>query len=184
MNDTSKPKLDLSKIKANPTPEPTATPITPAIAPSQDAREDKIAEAKAAAGIVTAPTETISDVIGDPNAIKEFQTYKSSRRAMQMLTETGRKIRFTEFLFITKDRELIAYLDSEIELGSRDITKGEKVSTDERDPMAVLRAKHFKEFQDMQAKEAANRALGITRDMGKTEGAPTLNPTNTLQVPG
>ncbi len=100
---------------------------------------------------------------------QKFQHYKSSRLSMRMITIKGKKIQFTGHQFITTDKDIIEYIDSEIRLGLNVVTKGPLLTSAESDPMEQLRKKHIKEYLEQQAKEASDKALGITRDMGNTK---------------
>lgn len=153
----------------------------PTMSRPDEATSDKVQEAMIAAGVIKAPVAA-TIVEEDDDGTKEYQTYNSSRNSTQMISTKGRKIRFTNFLFITKEQDIIDYLDMEIAAGCRDITKGVKVSTAERDPMALLKAKHIEEYKVQLAKAAADKALGVTKDMGTTEGASKLNPLATTKM--
>lgn len=181
-----------NKPKNTPVSTPVSTPPVPSapiekkeikinapLVPALDVDPAKIAQSKAAAGVLKV-SPTVDEVIAEnQGAKKEYNSYVSALVSTQMITKFGRRIRFTDKLFITKDPALIEYLDEEIANGNQYISKGEMVDTAERDPMAVLRAKHFKEFKEMQAEEARNKALGITKDMGNTGAKTGLNPLST-----
>ena len=117
------------------------------------------------------PAPTVSNETPKIAVKKSFHQYKSSRPSMRMLTTEGVKIIFTNFTCITKNPLIIAYLDAEIKLGLRDVVATEMLETDEKDPMAALKAKHFAEFKATQVREASDKALGITRDMGDNRPA-------------
>lgn len=102
---------------------------------------------------------------------QKFQHYHSSRISMRLVTTTGKRITFTGFEFITQDEDIIDYLNSEIDQGLPGIAKGKFMTAAEADPMEALRRKHFEEFKVAQVQEAADKAAGITREMGETEGS-------------
>jgi len=164
-----------SSTKSNSASNP-AIAKAPSVPPALDVNAAKIEEAKKAAGLVNVPNTAPIANVDDLDAPKEYQTYNSSRVSMQMVSTTGRRIRFSDYLFITKDEDLIEFLDREIALGNPYVTKGGKVATANRDPMAILRAKFYDEFKQAQAEEAKNRALGITKDMGSTANPAPINP--------
>lgn len=89
------------------------------------------------------PTEEVEPI--------KFQHYSCSRIAMNLITPQGGKIAFVKYAFITADEDLITFLDSEIKNGLREVTKGELLTAEEADPMAVLKKQHFAEFQQQQA---------------------------------
>jgi hypothetical protein len=96
----------------------------------------------------------------------KYQHYKSARTAMCMTTYAGKKISFANYIFITADPDIIQYLDTEIDRGLNTVTKGELLTTDEADPMKILKAAHFQEFIDAQANAAG---AGYSADMGNTK---------------
>lgn len=142
------------------------------------------------------PTETTStDPIEDATrngihtatpAVEEtkFQRYTSARPSGKLITKAGKRIGFTNFEFFTKDQDIIDYLDEEIAGGLQGFVKGKLMTKSERDPMEVLRKKHFEEFKATQIQEAADKAAGITKDMGTTKqaGDAAINPTSTDAV--
>lgn len=115
---------------------------------------------------------------------KEYQQYKCTRQSQRLITKEGIPITFSGYEFITKTKAIIKYLNSEIEKnGLPGITKGERLSSSERDPMGTLRLKHFAEFQEMKEEERVALARGIIQNMGNTtplEGR--LNPVTSGQV--
>lgn len=117
---------------------------------------------------------------------QRFQHYRSARPAMKMITEEGKKIVFTGFELVTKDKDIISYLDLQIKLrGSRlGIIKGELLTADEANPAEALRRKHIEEYKKEEAKKASDKALGITRDMGQTKdvNAAAINPLSSNNI--
>lgn len=117
---------------------------------------------------------------------KKYQHYASSRISMRLITLKGKKITFTNHQFITDDKDIIEYLDTEISNGLNVITKGKLMTHSESDPMAILRKKHFEEFQKEQDELAKKAALGIQDDMGGAKTpeqiAAGAKPVSTSQV--
>lgn len=105
---------------------------------------------------------------------KKFQHYKSSRQAMKMISKTGRKIIFVNYQYMTCEKDIIEYLNEEIELGLNVITKGELLTSEEADPMAALKRKHIAEYLAKKAEELKNVALGVSKDMGSTKSKEAL----------
>ena len=117
----------------------------------------------------TSTTSTTSTAPAEKAAPEaSFQQYKSSRHSTRMITPAGKKIAFMNFQFITSDQECIDYLDAEIEAGIRTITKGEKLTTKEIDPMARLKAEIIAEHEAKKTKDALAAFQGKSRDMGST----------------
>lgn len=116
-----------------------------------------------------------------PEAPK-YQHYTSARVSMRLVTTAGKPIIFTGYEFLTQNKDLIEYLDKEIKDGLPGITRGELVSLEDKDPMAALKRKIIAEHEAKKEKDAIAAARGESKDMGKTAGASTLNPTSTNQV--
>jgi hypothetical protein len=114
----------------------------------------------------------------------KFQHYKSARTAVNLITSTGGKVKFTGYEFITRDEAIIEYLDNEIAKGLPGIVKGALLTSSEANPMEALKRKHFAEFQAQQVEAATNKALGVQNDMGnnKPAGSAQINPANTNDV--
>jgi hypothetical protein len=139
---------------------------------------------------MTTANQVIQQKLNNPKQeTAKFQHYQSSRIAMRMITDKGKKIIFTKFEFLTQDEEIITYLDTQIaeakytgrNLG---ITKGKLLTYDDIDPMAVLKRKHIAEYLASEQQELADKATGKAgaKDMGKTAGASAIKPTSTSQV--
>ena len=120
---------------------------------------------------------------------KKYQHYASSRVSTRMLTKTGREIKFVNYQFITDDKDLIEYLNGEIDAGLKAITKGELLTHAESNPMEILKAALKKELEaeieiriraEIEA-ELKGKEVELP-DMGKTEGATTINPTTSKDV--
>lgn len=99
---------------------------------------------------------------------QSYQHYSSSRIAMRMITPTGKRITFTNFTFITADDEVIAYIDSEIAQGLREVKKGKRMTHAEADPMQALKRQIIKEYEADKAKQAAKPAEE-KKDLGSSE---------------
>lgn len=140
---------------------------------------------KAEPKIETKPELPVAPVIIDPAKEKKFQVYHSAKASVRTMTDKGKRISFCAYEFITEDKDIIAFLNEQIEQkGLSGITKGALVSAEDKDPMAVLKRKHFAEFLADQAKAKADAANGIFPDMGDTKpaGVPRLNPTHSGQT--
>jgi len=109
---------------------------------------------------------------GDPPPTKvepKFQHYASSVRSVKLLTDTGKKITFVNFQFITQDEEIIAYLDKEIACsGIKGFTKGAFITAEEADPMSAVKKKWKEECKAEMRAEQEKKALGEIPDMGDT----------------
>jgi len=106
----------------------------------------------------------------EPVKEKIYQQYNSTRQSQRLFTELGVPITFSGFEFITKNKDIIKYLNHQIAIrGIPGISIGEKLSTAKKNPMEELRNKHFAEFQKMKDDERANMARGIKQDMGSTK---------------
>ena len=103
-----------------------------------------------------------------PDAVK-FQHYSSAKAATKFITDTGQVVCFINFQFITSDKSVMAYLDSEIAAGNTSITKGELMTAEEADPMSALKRKHIAEYQAAEAEKAKAAALGEVANMGDTK---------------
>lgn len=98
-----------------------------------------------------------------------YQHYSSSRVAIKLITDKGKKITFTDYQFITADQDIIDYLDTEIKSGMNVVTKGKAMTSEEADPMAALKRRHIAEYLETQETQAKADALGELRNMGSTE---------------
>lgn len=165
-------KIKADKLADNPVPNPVPASLDVNAAKIQEA----IAASKASSSAEASALASDLDAIADKDGELLYQTYTCSRTSTQMVSDKGRKVRFSNFLFITKDEALIEYLDAQITLGLRDVTKGDKVATDSRDPMAAVRAKHYKEFLVLQK---AAKAKEGSRDMGATDNAANIKALST-----
>jgi hypothetical protein len=150
--------MDLTKVQK--TPEAPANPV--AVKPEE--------QATAKPAIVPEPVK--------------YQHYTSARVSVRLITHTGGRITFTGYEFITRDKSIIEYLDTEIANGLVGIIKGALLTSDEADPVAAMKRKHIAEYLAEEEKKKVNAAKGIIPDMGnnKAPGAASINPTNTNQV--
>jgi len=83
-----------------------------------------------------------------------FNIYFCNPPSMQVINMKGKAMQFISGRYHTKDESEIAMLDDMCENGSGSIFKDKNLltmSSSELDPMNVMRAKFFKEFQEMQA---------------------------------
>ncbi len=83
-----------------------------------------------------------------------FNIYFCNPPSMQVISSKGKPMVFISGRYHTKDAGEIAELDSLCEHGSGSVFKDPNrltMSASELDPMNVLRAKFFKEFQEQQA---------------------------------
>lgn len=106
-----------------------------------------------------------------------YQHYSSSRIAVKLITDKGKKVIFTNYQFITADQDIIDYLDAEIKAGMNVVTKGKAMTSEEADPMAALKRKHVAEYLEQQealSKEnaAKSRDFGATEEGSKTKIKP------------
>lgn len=114
-----------------------------------------------------------------------WQQYKSAKVSVKTITDAGVRISFTCHQYFTDVPAVIEWLDTEIKAGGLPgITKGEEMTTAERDPMTLLKRKHIEEYKAEQEAIAVNLAKGIVPDMGNTKKAneAAINPSNSGQV--
>lgn len=107
---------------------------------------------------VSAPTVEIP-----VKPVKNFHVFHNTMKSCNMITDTGSVIAFVGGKFITDLQTEIDYLQKEISLRNPYLytEAGKEIQTsDELDPMKVLRAKHFEEFAIEQAALAARIAAG------------------------
>jgi len=95
--------------------------------------------------------------------------YVASRPAVRLFTDTGIRIKFVDYNFLTIDPDCITYLDAEIKRnGIPGITRAGDVNISDVSPMETLEDKlRLKILEDL-VKEATDAALGKTKDMGTT----------------
>jgi len=119
------------------------------------------------------PAPPTSSKLDEP---KEYHVYHCARETMHMHTPSGRDIRFHDKRCVTDNEEVIEYLDSEIAAGNRFITVNKDqptVTSDDLDPMAVIRRNIIKEYLAEQQAEAAANA---PRDMGSYDNQNGIQP--------
>ena len=102
---------------------------------------------------------------------KVYQVYKSTIANQRLITPTGRLIKIIGGQYITDNKEDIEFLDKEISSGFPYIKKEKEITSEDLDPMAVLRR---------QIREEVLAEQSSTRDLGndpehKTKGVNTLN---------
>ncbi len=103
---------------------------------------------------------------------KVFQHYKCSRSSMKLITTIGTPIVFVLYQFYTDNTEIIGYLDLQIKLGLKSVTKGEALTAEEADPMSRLRREIIAEYV---AKEAAELAAAQEAAEAPVGGAGILS---------
>lgn len=101
---------------------------------------------------------------------RKFQHYKSSRPSTRLITDTGIRIVFTKFGYMTDQQDVIDYLDREIAAGLNVIQKGELLTAKESDPMERLRQQHIAEYVAEQKQAKIDAIEGKQRDFGETTG--------------
>jgi len=109
----------------------------------------------------------------------KYQHYSCSKQSTKLVTTNGKTVVFTNYSLITKDEDVIDYLNDEIKKGLNIITKGQLLTHKEADPMEALKAKHVKEY--LASIEAAKSAP--VKDMGSTAGASKVGAASTRNVP-
>jgi hypothetical protein len=81
---------------------------------------------------------------------KEYQQYTSARISTCLITPTGKRINFTNYEYYTKDKEIITFLDEELENGCRAFVKGQLLSVDDINPAAAAKRKIIEDFKASQ----------------------------------
>lgn len=101
----------------------------------------------------------------------KYQQYNSSRVSACLITPTGKRINFTNYQYYTKDPEIVAYLDSQIQQGLSGFVKGNLLTAAELDPETAKRRKIIEEFKASQegrefgdTKPKSERVITITSD--------------------
>ena len=93
---------------------------------------------------------------------------------MQFITSGGKKFGFTHYRLVTRDEDVIAYLDLELKQGLPGVTKGELLTAEEADPMTAIKAAAVAEYIATQ-KAIAEGSM----ELGNTKNAPDLKPMST-----
>lgn len=114
----------------------------------------------------------------DTSEVK-YQHYNCAKQATKMITTMGKVVAFTNFKFITKDQDIIDYLNEEIARGLTIITKGELLTHEEADPMSALKKRVIEEYLAKQAETAA----APLKNMGSTAGASKVGAASSKTVP-
>lgn len=153
---TQQPKVDLAALRQIQPPAQTqAQPPTPKVA--------------------VTPNPTVPP--------KQFHVFHNTLASCKMTTDAGRTMSFVAGKFITDNKEETEYLQRELALNHPYlyVEAGKEVQTsDELDPMKVLKAKHFAEFQRQQ-KELAERIAAGQNLTGNTE-LQKLTPGSTADI--
>lgn len=114
-----------------------------------------------------------------------WQQYRSARAATRTITDKGKHIKFTHHEYYTRESDVVEWLDKEIAGGTLPgITRGELVTTSERDPLEKLKKKHIAEYIKEQEEAALAVLRGESPDMGnsKSPGAASINPASSKLV--
>lgn len=107
-----------------------------------------------------------------------FRVFKSARPSVRLITESGFRITFTGYKYITQNEEAIDYLERCIKARVPGITDDGSITSDELNPETAMRAKYYAEFL------AEQKALqDPNRDMGTTEGASKIKVASTADQP-
>lgn len=103
-----------------------------------------------------------------PEEVSEpkYQHYNCSKQSMKMLTTKGTPIIFVRGEMATTNKEVIAYLDKEIELGLNVVTKGQLLTAAESDPMTKYRETVIADYLAEQAKNAKKAAAPAASKTG------------------
>lgn len=110
--------------------------------------------------VVASAAEVVAEVVEVKPEPKQtlFQHYHCARSSMKMITKTGIVIAFVAHKYITDNKAIINYLDAEIKLGLKVITKGEAMTEEDADPMSRLRREIIAEYLEKEAIENAAEA--------------------------
>jgi len=147
----------------------TTAPV-PSAAPSKLVEEDtviNIATLPAAASDETkaetfAPIEEVvqQEVAKEPE--KLYHVYHCTIKSCRMITEIGRVISFVDGMYVTDQQPEIDYLEKQLAAGHTklSVVAGKELMTsDELDPMEVLRKKHIAEYLAEQKKLAEGKSV-------------------------
>lgn len=94
----------------------------------------------------TAPAESVAPPAEFKKEEKIYQTYRSSLASQRIAMPNGKLITVTANQYITDDEAEIEFLDKEIKGGFPYMSKTGQVTSEELDPMAVLRKKIIAEY--------------------------------------
>ena len=101
--------------------------------------------------------------------VVKYQHYKSSRISMRMITPTGGRITFTGYEFITRDKDIIDFLDEEISKGLREVTKGELLTKEsiwvKRPGTGKIKAKDYTNIMGKKATKNLKKNIQLDWDM-------------------
>lgn len=99
-----------------------------------------------------------------------YQQYKSAKPSTRIVTDKGIRIAFVGFELLTVDEHVIDYLDAQIKVhGLPGITKGEALTSADRDPMATLERQLRDKIRAEIEAEMLAKSKGEVRNMGDTE---------------
>jgi len=82
-----------------------------------------------------------------------FHVYKSSMQSHRTITPKGKNVIVLDYKVITKDPEVIEFLDSEIKAGSTYFSKQGTMTSEDLDPMAALKKKIIADFKAEEAEK-------------------------------
>ena len=154
----------LAKLKAKTNMDNSDSVLAPEAAPKQ---EIKLPDPPAGAS-TDVPA---SAVPAAPVVVDLYQQYTSARVSTCLITQSGKRINFTNYQYSTKDPEIIAYLDREIANGLIGFTKGKRVTAEELNPEIAKKRKIIEEFKASQegrefgnTKDVADRSTALSSD--------------------
>lgn len=93
-----------------------------------------------------APAESVAPPAEFKKEEKIYQTYRSSLASQRIAMPNGKLITVTANQYITDDEAEIEFLDKEIKGGFPYMSKTGQITSEELDPMAVLRKKIIAEY--------------------------------------
>ena len=105
----------------------------------------------------------------DPRPDITYCCFITSKPAINFITESGKKVKFTGYRYITADPEIIDYLERQIAAGIRGLTKGDSIISKETDPMEAVRREEALKVLAEQEERARRAVMGETENMGESE---------------
>lgn len=151
------------------------------------AAESKAGKEAAPANSVTAKEATEQELAPVQEQVVErsYHVFYNTITSCKMLTDSGRVISFVDGKYITDQQEEIDYLQRELAHPDNiylSVVKGQEVMTaTELDPMAMLRKKHFAEFEAMQKEAARKIAAGEPLSQSESESQ-VLTPGSSVDI--
>lgn len=113
---------------------------------------------------------------------KTFQVYTSSMKSHRIIRPDGKPLHFNDYKYVTDDEGDIEYLDEEIRKGFRYVTKGDKVTAAEANPVLALKEQWKREaIAEYLAKEQ-EELKESTSDTSTVKPASTADLVAGLQV--